>query len=401
MNTIPELIEDIRNGKMVILVDDEDRENEGDLVLASDFVTPEAINFMATEAKGLICLSLKEEQCKRLKLPMMVVEDANRSPNKTAFTVSIEAARGVSTGISAADRAHTIRVAANPNAQPSDIIMPGHIFPIKAQEGGVLKRAGHTEASVDLSILAGLTPSAVICEIMKPDGSMARVGDLKEFSKKHDIKIGTIEDLISYRLETETLVQETAYCRFPTKISEDFKLRVFKSLLDNTESLVIQKGRINPDETTLVRVHVEDTIGDIFTSLRHDSHWKLEESLKRIASEEAGVLVYLRNPHHESFISDEIRKLSEEDDSLRVPASPPKSRMMDIKDYGIGAQILRAIGVTKINLISNSLSKRVGLKAYGLEIVDETPLFEGASEPGKTHVSMDKNLKKRIEGKDQ
>ena len=401
MNTIPEIIEDVRNGKMVILVDDEDRENEGDLVLAADFVTPEAINFMATEAKGLICLSLKEDQCKRLNLPMMVVDDANRSPNKTAFTVSIEASTGVSTGISAADRAHTIRIAANPNARPSDIIMPGHIFPIKAEQGGVLKRAGHTEASVDLAVLAGLNPSAVICEIMKPDGTMARVDDLREFAKEHDIKIGTIEDLISYRLENETLVTETANCKFPTPYSDDFRMRIFRSELDGSENIVIQKGRIDRNKPTLVRVQTQHLLSDIFDSLRHDSKQKLDESLQKISKEESGVLVYLRTPRIDARLTDEVASLARQDDELQVLEETDRpSPAMDLKDYGIGAQILRSIGVREIRLITNNLSKRVGLKGYGLEIVEEVALFDEGTAAEKS-TNADGSVIEKMKNRDQ
>jgi len=241
---ITELIEDIRLGKMVILVDDEDRENEGDLVLAADHVTPEAVNFMAREARGLICLPMSSQQIDRLQIPQMVRDDLNYSSNKTAFTVSIEAAQGVTTGISAADRAHTIRVASNPNVSSLDIHMPGHIFPIRAQQGGVLKRAGHTEGSVDLATLAGLNPAAVICEVINDDGTMARVTDLKVFAKKHNLKIGTIVDLIQYRLSTESLVEEVGFIELPPQFGADLKARIFKTNVDKTDHCGIQKGEI-------------------------------------------------------------------------------------------------------------------------------------------------------------
>lgn len=350
MNSIPEIIEEIRAGRMVILVDDENRENEGDLMLAADFVTPQAINFMATEARGLICLSLSQKQIRQLGLPLMVKDDHNLSPNKTAFTVSIEAATGVSTGISAADRSHTIRVASNPLAGPSDVIMPGHVFPICAQEGGVLKRAGHTEASVDLSRLAGLNSAAVICEIMNPDGSMARVDELKVFAAKHNLKIGTIEDLIKYRLETESFVEEVMTVSLPTHFGQGFSARLFKNKLDGREHLAITKGDLTKTRPVYVRVQVENILGDVFGDLRSPTGNSLRASLELMNQVGCGVLLYLREDH--------------------LAAKILADSAMDEKDYGIGAQILRALGLKEIILISNHPARRVGLKGYGLEIVD-------------------------------
>ncbi len=359
LNSIQEIIDDIRNGKMVILIDDEDRENEGDVILAADFITPTAINFMATHARGLICLALEPKQIDRLGLPLMVGDDRNHSPNKTAFTVSIEAAKGVSTGISAADRAHTIRVASNPRATAQDIIMPGHIFPIRAQAGGVLKRAGHTEASVDLARLAGLNSSAVICEVIKPDGSMARLSDLMEFSKEHNIKIGTIEDLIRYRLENETLIEEVAKSNIENAHGL-FTMRVFKNLLDNSQSVVLQKGDIKPDQATLVRVHVENILSDVFNSSAHASALPLHSALEALGKCDCGVLVYLRKEGQSSVLSHEASK---------SPAEPQARAKMDPREYGIGAQILHHLGVRKIHLLAHqSVSKVVGIKGFGLEI---------------------------------
>lgn len=351
MNSIESIIEDVRLGKMVILVDDEGRENEGDIILAADFVTPHAINFMAREARGLICLSLSADQIERLGLPQMVRDDLNLSPNRTAFTVSIEAASGISTGISAADRAHTIKVAASPQAKPSDIIMPGHIFPIKAQNGGVLKRAGHTEASIDLARLAGLNSAAVICEVMNEDGSMARVEDLRQFAQKHDIKIGTIEDLIAYRLRTETFVDRELIRPFESRFGEGFSLQLFRNHIDHQRHFAIVKGELKKDEPTLVRVHVENVFSDVFGE--HES--SVSQALEMINKAGRGVLVYLRS----------------EDLPVMVSGTRPP---MDDKDYGVGAQILRSLGLTQIILISNHPAKRVGLKAYGIEIVDSIPL---------------------------
>lgn len=354
MHSIEAIIEDVRLGKMVILVDDEGRENEGDIILASDFVTPQAINFMVREARGLVCLSLSSDQIDRLGLPQMVRDDLNLSPNRTAFTVSIEASTGISTGISAADRSHTVKVASSPAATPADIIMPGHIFPIKAQNGGVLKRAGHTEASVDLARLAGLNPAAVICEVMNDDGSMARVEDLKTFAAKHDIKIGTIEDLIAYRLRTETFVDRELVRPFESKFGEGFSLQLFRNHMDGHRHMAIVKGELKKDEPTLVRVQVENVFSDVFGE--HQS--SVSDALEMINKAGRGVLVYLRNEDIASMVA-----------GTRAP--------MDDKDYGVGAQILRSLGLTQIILISNHPTKRVGIKAYGIEIVDSVP-FENA-----------------------
>lgn len=357
MNSIQEIVDDIRNGKMVILIDDEDRENEGDLILAADFVTPDAINFMASQAKGLICLSLEPQQIDRLGLPLMVGDEKNHSPNKTAFTVSIEAADGVSTGISASDRAHTIRVASHPKARPQDVIMPGHVFPIRAQQGGVLKRAGHTEASVDLARLAGLTPAAVICEVMKADGTMARLPDLVEFAKTHQLKIGTIEELIRYRLENETLIEEVSTGPFETRYGL-FQARVFKNELDQSHSFVLQKGMIRDDRPTLVRVHVENSLNDLLLSPEQLSGMPYQKALELMSEAECAVFVYLRKEGSQSSIAQWSGKAKNND-----------NRKMDPREYGIGAQILRELGIRQIHLLGSQQSaKVVGLKGFGLEI---------------------------------
>jgi 3,4-dihydroxy 2-butanone 4-phosphate synthase/GTP cyclohydrolase II len=346
MNSAQELIEDIKAGKMVILIDDEDRENEGDLVLAAEFATPEKINFMAKEARGLICLALSGEKIDALGLPLMVGDQLNHSPNKTAFTVSIEASTGVSTGISAADRSHTILTASKAGATKEDIIMPGHIFPIRAQKGGVLKRAGHTEGSVDLSQLAGLESAAVICEVMNDDGTMARVDDLRGFAKRHNMKIGTIVDLIEYRLQNETLIEEMPIPEERANVGDGFTARVFKSVIDGTEHVALVKGEVSED-STLVRVHSENAMNDFLTSFFSPSG-SLARAASAIKAEGSGVLLYLRtqNQHEDG------------------------AKSMDSKDYGIGAQILRQIGLRDIRLLTNSDSRKIGLKGYGLEITE-------------------------------
>jgi 3,4-dihydroxy 2-butanone 4-phosphate synthase/GTP cyclohydrolase II len=362
-NRVQELVEDIRNGKMVILVDDEERENEGDLVCAADHVTPQMINFMASEARGLICLALDKKQIESLRLPLMVKEDENETPNKTAFTVSIEAASGVSTGISAADRAHTIKIASSRQAKSSDIRTPGHVFPIKAQDGGVLKRAGHTEGSVDLAKLAGLAPAAVICEVMNSDGSMARVPDLKKFAEKHSLKIGTIVDLIEYRLANESLVEEVFSQKLPDELGASLTVKVFKSVVEGYEHLVLQKGEIRPDKACLVRVHVENKPKDLLASLVKGKS-SIDLSHQMISQSESGVLLILQGPEKHNSIVHDLNEM------LNPKEVVKPSTNSDIRDYGIGAQILRKLGVHQMNLLSRRPEKRVGLKAYGLEIVE-------------------------------
>jgi len=374
LHSVPELIEDIKAGKAVILVDDEDRENEGDLVVAADYINPAMINFMAVQARGLICLSLTSEQIERLSLPLMTKEESNRSPNRTAFTVSIEAAKGVSTGISAADRALTIKVAANPLAKPEDVIVPGHVFPIRAQEGGVLKRAGHTEASVDLARLAGLNPAAVICEIMNPDGTMARMPQLKEFARQHGIKIGTIESLIRYRIQTESFLVERAQAQLPSRFGSGFRIRVFENTLDGREHVAIVKGQIDSETPVLARVHSECIMGDVFRSLRTRTGDYLDASLRLIDEAGAGVLVYLRLEDMGHRLRQRVQRYHQLDQGETPTEEAKKIFRSDDRDYGIGAQILRAVGARQLRLITNSPAKRVGLRGYGLEIIEEVSL---------------------------
>jgi len=368
-NTVSELIHSLKQGQFVILVDDENRENEGDLIMASDFVTPQAVNFMAKEARGLICVSLDSNQVKRLGLSLMVTKEDNTSPHKTAFTVSVESATGISTGISAKDRAQTIKVVSNPQSTKEDIISPGHIFPIQAQKGGVLKRAGHTEASVDFCKLAGLRPSAVICEVINSDGTMARIPELFKFAKKHQIKIGTIEDLIKYRMAHDSLVEEKIKTPFQTGLGPDWMAYVFYDSINDREHLALTKGTINPEKPVLVRVQTSCVTGDLFQDQMLPTNLYIQKSLELINEAGAGVFVYLR-------MQNNISRYIEYHKMQIQKKNPTKTFHSDGKDYGIGAQILRALNISKIHLITNSKSKKIGLKGYGLTVTDTIPICE-------------------------
>ena len=374
ISSVPELLEDIKKGKMVILVDDEDRENEGDLVVAAEYVTPEIINFMAKYGRGLICLSLDGSIVDQLGLEMMT--DDNRSQFGTAFTVSIEAASGVTTGISAADRAVTILSAVKKDAKPKDIVSPGHVFPLRAQNGGVLKRAGQTEGSVDLAKMAGLRRAAVICEIMKDDGSMARMDDLIDFSKRHNIKIGTIADIIKYRMSNETLIKEEARAKLPTKHGEGFEIITFSNEADPYIHVALVRGDLNSKDSILVRVHSECLTGDVFDSIRCDCGDQLHEAMKMIDNEGVGVIVYMRQEGRGIGLVNKIKayQLQQEKNMDTVEANCALGFKPDLRDYGIGAQILSYLGVKKIRLLTNNPSKRVGLSGYGLEIIDTVPI---------------------------
>ena len=386
-----EAIQEIKAGRMVILVDDEDRENEGDLTMAAEAVTPEAINFMAKYGRGLICLSMTGEKIDSLNLPLMV--EHNTSKYQTGFTVSIEARCGVTTGISAADRATTILTAVADDAIPTDLVRPGHIFPLRGRDGGVIVRAGQTEGSIDFARLAGLKPAGVICEIMDEDGTMARLPALEKFSEKHGIGLCTIADLIGYRMRTESFVKRVAETVIPTSIAGEFKAVVYENAVDDLLHIAMVKGQIDPEKPVLVRVHSECLTGDIFASLRCDCGDQLQTAMEMIDQENAGVLLYIRQEGRGIGLVNKIKAYALQDQGLdTVEANERLGFQPDLRNYGIGAQILVDLGVKKMRLLTNNPKKMVGLEGYGLSIVEQIKIETEPNEYNRNYLEC-KQLK--------
>ncbi|BDG06928.1 bifunctional 3,4-dihydroxy-2-butanone-4-phosphate synthase/GTP cyclohydrolase II [Anaeromyxobacter paludicola] len=386
IDRIEDAIDAIRRGKMVILTDDEDRENEGDLCIAADKVTPEAINFMAKHGRGLICLALSEEKVRELKLPLMVEEQANSSNFGTAFTVSIEAAEGVTTGISAKDRAHTILTAVKPEARPEDLSRPGHVFPLRARPGGVLVRAGQTEGSVDLARLAGLSPAGVICEVMNDDGTMARRPDLEKLAREFDLPLISVADLIAYRMRKDSLVRRAAEASVPTVYGE-FTAVAYENDVDKSQHVAFVKGGWKPGEPVLVRVHSKCLTGDVFGSERCDCGPQLHAAMRQIERAGKGVLLYLDQEGRGIGLANKLKAYNLQDQGFDTfEANVKLGFKPDLRDYGIGAQILRDLGVRKMQLLTNNPKKIVGLEGYGLEVTERVPIEMPATERNRAYL---------------
>jgi 3,4-dihydroxy 2-butanone 4-phosphate synthase/GTP cyclohydrolase II len=389
MDSIEEALRELKSGKMVIVVDDEDRENEGDLIAASELCTPATINFMATHARGLICVAITEERAKELDLDVMVRNSTGL--HGTKFTVSVDYIHGTTTGISASDRAKTVQALVNPETKPSDLARPGHIFPLIAVKEGVLRRAGHTEAAVDLMRLAGLYPSGVLCEVIKEDGTMARRPDLEQFAKEFNLKIITVKDLIAYRFKRDKLVKPVASAQLPTTFG-DFEIKVYKNIVDNKEHVALVKGKWREDEPILVRVHSECLTGDVFGSLRCDCGDQLHAALRQIAAEGKGVLLYMRQEGRDIGLVNKIKAYALQEQGYdTVEANLQLGFKPDPRDYGIGAQILVDLGVRKMKLLTNNPKKRVGIASYGLEVVELVPLQIEPNETNYNYLLTKKN----------
>ena len=371
-------IDDIRKGRMVILVDDEDRENEGDFCFAAEHVTPEKINFMAKYGRGLVCLSMTDERLRQLDFPLMVQKNTSRF--ETAFTVSMDASKGITTGISAYDRAHTIRLSMDDHAKPEDFVRPGHIFPLRAKPGGVLVRTGQTEGSVDLARLAGLKPAAVICEIMKDDGTMARMPDLDKIAEKHHMKIVAIKDLVAYRLQKESLVERVAEAVIPSPFGGEFRALVYRSQVDGTEHLAMVKGEFEPEDSVLVRVHSECLTGAVFHSLRCDCGAQRVRAMEMIGDEGKGALVYMHQEGRGIGLANKIKAYAlQQKGKDTVEANEALGLKSDLRDYGIGAQILAHLGIRRLRLMTNNPKKIIGLEGHGLEVVERVPIIVEAN----------------------